>query len=120
MAKPILCLDFDGVLHSYRSGWKGATIIPDPPVPGAELFVREASEYFSVQVYSSRSATPDGRLAMRQWTEQHMPSVASLIIFPSEKPPAFVGLDDRVLLFQGVWPNVQELTNFRTWNEKAV
>ena len=31
MPKPILCLDFDGVVHSYTSGWKGADVIPDPP-----------------------------------------------------------------------------------------
>jgi len=30
MSKPILCLDFDGVIHSYSSGWKGADVIPDP------------------------------------------------------------------------------------------
>ena len=31
--KPILCLDFDGVIHSYISGWKGADVIPDPLKP---------------------------------------------------------------------------------------
>jgi hypothetical protein len=29
-----VCLDFDGVVHSYRSGWRGATVIPDPPIHG--------------------------------------------------------------------------------------
>ncbi len=35
MTKPILCVDFDGVVHSYTSGWKGETVIPYPPVNGA-------------------------------------------------------------------------------------
>ena len=42
MTKPILCLDFDGVIHSYTSGWKGARIILDPPVPGALDFILAA------------------------------------------------------------------------------
>ena len=40
MSKPILCLDFDGVIHSYASGWKGADVIPDAAVPGAMEFLR--------------------------------------------------------------------------------
>ena len=40
MNAPILCLDFDGVIHSFKSGWKGAGKIPDPPVEGAIEWIR--------------------------------------------------------------------------------
>jgi len=65
--KRILLIDFDGVLHSYGSGWKGARVIPDPPVPGAMRFLDEALEYFDVQIYSSRSRQWGGKRAMKKW-----------------------------------------------------
>ena len=70
--KPILCLDFDGVLHSYRSGWKGARRIPDPPVPGALEFVVGALEQFRVAILSSRSHQLFGRWAMKRWLRKHL------------------------------------------------
>jgi hypothetical protein len=69
--KPILCLDFDGVLHSYTSGWKGARLIPDPPVPGALEFVATAPVRFRVHILSSRPHQWGGRRAMKRWLRGH-------------------------------------------------
>lgn len=72
MKKPILCLDFDGVIHSYASGWKGAANIPDAPVPGALQFIVEALEGFEVHILSSRSHQWGGRRAMKKWLRAHL------------------------------------------------
>ena len=55
MSKPILCLDFDGVLHSYTSGWRGARI-PDPSknprlIPWRPLMVLAAAAVFFLVVH---------------------------------------------------------------------
>ena len=72
MAKPILCLDFDGVIHSFSSGWKGADVIPDPPVPGAIEFICDALAHFDVAIYSSRSGQAGGIDAMGEWLHHHL------------------------------------------------
>lgn len=65
--KPILCLDFDGVIHGYTSRWKGASVIPDPPVPGALRFIAEAMKTYDVNIFSSRSHQWGGKRAMKRW-----------------------------------------------------
>jgi hypothetical protein len=131
MSKPILCLDFDGVIHSYTSGWKGADVIPDPPVPGALRFIVQAMKHFRVAIFSSRSNQPGGVLAMQRWLsywaadpELGMPSRFDpaeewgSIEWPTEKPSAFVTLDDRALTFEGVWPELETLRQFKPWNKR--
>ncbi len=136
MSKPILCLDFDGVLHSYSSGWKGADIIPDPPVPGAMEFIHQAELNFTVAIFSSRSHQPGGIAAMRTWLGAHLfefyrdaadfglsprhyvEDLLSKIKFPLEKPPAMVTIDDRAITFTGQWPTMETLHNFKPWNKK--
>lgn len=126
--KPILCLDFDGVIHSYASGWKGATIIPDAPVPGAMDFIVHAVRKFDVNIYSSRSGQPGGIDAMKSYMSMHLyillkekenwviDAIAAQIEWPTEKPPAMVSIDDRALTFTGVWPKIEDLLAFQPWN----
>ena len=133
MAKRILCVDFDGVLHSYTSPWIDEATIPDPPVPGALRWLWAASEFFDVQIYSSRSRNVVGRDAMKQWLlkwldrefgERHPMSgdgAGYPVSFVAEKPAAFLTIDDRAICFDGDWLKLEpsELINFQPWNRRS-
>ena len=127
--KRILCLDFDGVVHSYTSGWKGPRVIPDPVMPGALAFIAGMLvNGWDVAVHSSRSGYWGGRRAMRSWLKEQAgqmwydsPAGSGLerVRFPLFKPPATVTIDDRALQFQGVWPDEIELRRFKPWKPAA-
>lgn len=130
--KPILCVDFDGVIHSYSSGWKGAAIIPDPPVPGALRWLAKATETFTVAIFSSRSGRSGGIKAMREyigfWSVDPVHGMPSgfdhgtwgLLQWPTEKPAAFLSIDDRAIQFDGDWSALDpvELLDFKPWNKR--
>ena len=120
MPRKTIILDFDGVIHSYTSGWKGADVIPDPPVAGAFEFIHEALRHFDVAIYSSRSHQGGGVAAMIKWFREHRlgESAISLLDFPDHKPPALVSIDDRAITFHGDFPTIQSLLNFKTWQER--
>lgn len=118
MYKPIICLDFDGVIHSYKTKWKGPEVIPDPPVPGAFDAIMGYMEYFKVHIYSTRSNTIRGIEAMINWFIDHGFDRVGDIYFPTEKPPALITIDDRAITFTGVFPSVDEIKKFKPWNKK--
>jgi hypothetical protein len=133
MKKPIMCVDFDGVIHSYTTPWINEFTIPDPPVSGALAWLWEATKHFTVHIYSSRSKTEAGRNAMQTWLCNYAkaefppnhpmcwePGPAYPIIFSHEKPPAFLTIDDRALTFNGTWENLvpANLLNFKSWNKR--
>lgn len=120
MPRPILCLDFDGVCHSYTSGWQGPDKIPDPPVVGLEPFIQAALSVFEVHIVSSRMSQLNGRQAIMDWFREvvGLPTMLQLH-FSVEKPAALVSLDDRCLLFTGQWPSIQELLNFQPWYKRG-
>lgn len=125
MSKLILVLDFDGVVHSYTSGWKGIDVIPDPPVPGALLFIKECiEEGWQVAIHSSRSEKPEGIVAMKEWMSTWwggLPrDILEQITYPVSKPPAFITIDDRAVTFTGDWSEFspRKLKGFRSWTQK--
>lgn len=119
----IICVDFDGVLHSYTSGWKGATDIPDPPVPGAIEWLIALCDDPEVEpaIYSSRSRYDGAVKAMQAWLVSHgFPQKlldSHRIAFPTQKPAAFLTLDDRAVCFTGVFPPLEEMKLFKPWNK---
>ena len=121
----IICFDFDGVLHSYESGWQGAHVIPDPPVPGAIQFLKDvvASEEYEAHIFSSRSHQSGGIGAIISWLLQNGIEKAELekIRFPSVKPPAFVTIDDRAIQFDGNFVGLwKQIANFKPWNKRGI
>lgn len=145
--KPILCLDFDGVIHSYTSGWKGAAEIPDKPVPGAMAAILGYLDAgFDVAIFSSRSKNIWGRMAMRYWLRKHLRNhfweidlehpeapwtgleidelhddhawrTVKRIKWPWFKPAALLTIDDRAVTFDGAWPSADSIRAFKPWNK---
>lgn len=137
MSKPILCLDFDGVCNFYVSGWQGSNIISDDPVTGLFEFLDIAKDFFDIQIFSTRSNQDGGILAMKEWFAKHFTkyifekrpelqekfyglSCPDWLIFPTEKPPAFLTIDDRAITFDGTWPDIDILRNFKPWYEQWI
>lgn len=144
MGKPILSVDFDGVIHSYKSGWKGAHVIPDGPVPGAIAWLLSMLDAgFDVAIFSSRSKNPFGRFAMMRWLRSEIakhweegsssPSFVECecwgdaaavwrrFSWPWFKPPALMTIDDRALTFNGDWSDpaysAEAIRAFKPWNK---
>lgn len=131
--RPIVSLDFDGTIHSYEHGWQGG-VIYGTLTPGFVEWAISVSRRCQLVIYSSRSATEEGVAAMKAWLERQlaermMPHEAdefiALFTFASEKPAAWVSIDDRAIQFQGDWTDpdlsLGGIMRFRPWmNRKKV
>ena len=142
LSKPILLLDFDGVVHQYSRGWQGGDIY-DPVTEGFFYWAELAKERFDLQIYSSRSKTIEGRQAIQGWLWDQASTwclisgrytsnddttgvmtdadeVLTWFTLAHEKPPTFLTIDDRCIQFRGrwdaAWLDPDSLVNFKPWN----
>lgn len=106
-----VCLDFDGVIHSYRSGWQGETVIPDPPIHGVRDAINRLRRRYRVVVHSARGKSEEGCQAIRDWLARNDIEVDEVC---AHKPPAFVYVDDRAIPFTGDWEQaIADINDFR-------
>ena len=119
MSKPILCIDFDGVIHSYERGWQGG-VIYGTVTPGFWEWALKAQELFTLVVYSSRSKSGEMIDAMSDWLVKNGWTDAVKLEFAHEKPPAFLTIDDRAITFEGNWLALDPaaLILFKPWMVK--
>lgn len=117
--KKTVVFDFDGVIHSYTSGWKGETCIPDPPVQGIDraLMALKDADY-EVVIVSTRCSTQGGVDAINLWLYQN--GLAQYVDkVCKEKPPAIVYIDDRAICFDGNPDTLLEKVNeFKPWYKR--
>ena len=126
--KPILVLDFDGVIHSYEKGWHDGTIY-GRTTDGFWEWAIKAAKVFRLCVHSSRLKTAADCGEVSRWMlaefdawrtdagRQH--AQYPYFELSTTKPPAFLTIDDRALCFHGDWRapflEPQSLHAFKSW-----
>ncbi len=97
-----LSIDFDGVLHWYRQGWKGHYDIYDKPVPGAVENVNALFDAgFKLYVLTSRQHLEPVAVWLHQ---NHFPPMT----LTRQKPIAYAYIDDRGIRFEDNWPSIRK------------
>ena len=141
--KPIICVDFDGVIHSYDKGWQDGRIYGEV-IEGFFDWAEKAKNDFKLVVYSSRSKDKELSEAMENWVyekytewlktehtkkgleKSNSETAAERLFhntfeFSAEKPAAFVTIDDRAITFKGNWYSEllspEALKTFKPWNK---
>ncbi len=115
--KKTVVFDFDGVIHSYKSGWQGPTIIPDDPVEGIKEAIAEIRMAgYEVVVVSTRCESFVGQVAIQQYLEKHGIAFDRIC---KEKPPAIVYIDDRAICFDGnAGTLLEKIRSFQPWYKR--
>lgn len=117
MSKKTVVFDFDGVIHSYISGWQGTDVANDPIVEGIKELIEELrADNYEVVVVSTRCQTVDGRDCIFDYLDKYGVVVDGI---KATKPPAVCYIDDRAIQFKGDCNGLaDQIRNFEPWNER--
>jgi hypothetical protein len=119
-SKLTVCVDFDGVINSYTSGWKGAANLPDPPVEGAIEWLNKLDKRYSVAILTTRAQTQEACDAIADYLVEHG-YTGSMPLITDRKIPALIYVDDRAVRFDGPekgFPAIDTISTMQPWNKK--
>lgn len=115
-----IAVDFDGVVHSYRSPFTENAAI-DPPTTGAIEWLTLMAQHFNIIIHTTRGKNAEGQYLVRRYLLDHGLSgeIVDWLDVTNVKHPALIYLDDRALRFNGPlsWPTVQEIHQALPWNK---
>ena len=115
-----IAIDFDGVINSFKSGWKGPEFT-DEPVNGAfEAINILLNEGYKVIIYSTRAETVEGKNTIYNYLLGNGINIREIEV-TDKKPIALVYIDDRAIKFSGNWNEIlDKIKKFKTWTEKSL
>ncbi|MDR1220419.1 MAG: hypothetical protein LBK73_12530, partial [Treponema sp.] len=117
----VVAVDFDGVINSYISGWKGPTETDEPVLSAAESLKTLYERGYKVVIFSTRANTREGIDAIREYLRKHTENneLADAIEVTDQKPIADMYIDDRAIPFNGDWEEtLKRIEEFKPWTER--
>lgn len=123
--KKKILVDFDGVIHDYHKPFRGECVIDHGPIIDKNglssiQFLKDLIDYgFYVQIFSSRCSNLLFESAADDWFEEQGLKQSYYLQFEysNQKNDHDYIIDDRAN-FEGVFPTMEFLENFKPWNKR--
>lgn len=117
--KKTVAIDFDGVINSYTSGWKGAGETDDPVRGAGEAINKMIDLGYNIVIYSTRASDPLGKKTIVKYLSDIGVEPEGIEV-TDKKPVADAYLDDRAVTFDGDWDGaLEKLKTFKPWMQKS-
>lgn len=121
-----IAVDFDGVIHAYREGWRDGTIY-DAPIPGAFESLRALMERYAVFIHTARNVddvaewiTAQAGIPTQTWLpvngRSRLWEGRGVLLVTDRKLPALAYIDDRAIHFTN-WDHALAEVHRREHNE---
>lgn len=114
--KKSIAIDFDGVIHWYRDGWKDGEIY-DEPFPQAIKSIKKLMEDYDVFIFTARDTKQVSEWMEKNGFNCHIPSEdrkfcpsrEGILFVTNKKFPAHIYIDDRGYRFEDWWQTMKDI-----------